>query len=130
MLEPDGDNAEVERVPGYMIYAETRIQIRWVWPLLPALETVLACLLLVFIIFLMRGQPSLKNSAIALITYGLSDRDREELLELGTVTQDKLEKRAESMMRKLERDRHGSFSFTRIYGNRMEDGLGYHIIVI
>lgn len=28
MLEPDGDNAEVERLPGYIIYAKTHIQVR------------------------------------------------------------------------------------------------------
>ncbi|KAI0104250.1 hypothetical protein GGR51DRAFT_572717 [Nemania sp. FL0031] len=123
MLQPDGDNVEVEKVAGYMIYDETRIQVRWVWLLLPVFETVLACALLASIIFLTRGQPLLKNSAIALITYGLSDKDREGLIEVGIITQDKLEKRAESMMVQLAKDRPGSFRFTRIiHDNQSRDG--------
>ncbi|KAJ2989097.1 hypothetical protein NUW58_g3641 [Xylaria curta] len=114
MLEPNGDNVMAEAVSGYMIYGETRIHVRWVWLLLPALEALIACCLLALTTIVTNGQPLVKNSAIALLAYGLSNFDREELLEkTEVVTEERLEKRAERMMARLEKDGPESYRFTK-----------------
>ncbi|KAI0414483.1 hypothetical protein F5X98DRAFT_243630 [Xylaria grammica] len=114
MLEPNGDNAEVETVSGYMIYEETHIHIRWVWLLLPAFEALLACFLLALTIFVTNGQPLVKNSSIALLMYGLSDLDREDLIDKSEIaTEERLERRAENMVAGLEREHSDSYRFIK-----------------
>ncbi|KAI0905757.1 hypothetical protein F4823DRAFT_566474 [Ustulina deusta] len=109
MRELNRGNANIETVAGYRIYNATHLCL-----LLPAIEALLACSLLAATIFITSGQPLVKNSSIALLLYGLLANDRAELLEkYEVVTEERLERRAETMMARLESDRPGSYRFTK-----------------
>lgn len=108
------DNANVTMVPGRAYFVETYIKVRWPWVLVPLVEVVLACLLLVITIITTLKQPLLKTSEIALLVHGLEGWSKEELLISGKETGEELEHLAHGMLTRLETNRDGERRFTRV----------------
>jgi hypothetical protein len=113
MLDPYGDNMNVTTISGYMVLNEIHIRVRWVWLTLPLFETLFTCVALAITIFLCWGQPLLKNSAIALLIYGLSGWSQEDLRMPMPKTSDELDKLAGLMTAQLGTDNGGSVRFIR-----------------
>ncbi|KAI1775622.1 hypothetical protein F4818DRAFT_457840 [Hypoxylon cercidicola] len=108
-----GDNDDTSIMKGVAFFNETYIHVRWGWMALPLAEVLLTALLLVVSIIITRGQPLLRQSAIAMLTNRLEGWSDDELHVPEPQTQEKLDDLAEKMLAKLEADDAGRFRFLR-----------------
>ncbi|KAJ8119469.1 hypothetical protein ONZ43_g3583 [Nemania bipapillata] len=113
MLRPGGDNVNTTTLSGYEVFTESYYRVDWAWLALPALEVLLASILLVATIIMTRHQPALKNSAIALLIHGLSGWADDELQISEPETAQKLQSFACSQMTLFARDEQGNLKFQK-----------------
>ncbi|KAI0400350.1 hypothetical protein F4802DRAFT_585226 [Xylaria palmicola] len=67
------ENSNVISVPGKAFYNETYIHVRWIWIIIPLLETALITLLFTLTIIVTSKEPLLKDSVLAYLSTPIRD---------------------------------------------------------
>ncbi|KAI3316630.1 hypothetical protein HD806DRAFT_552157 [Xylariaceae sp. AK1471] len=114
VVEPNSDNINATTITGYMVYNETYFQVQWPWISVLIFELFLGITFLATTIFLSRGQPLLKSSAIALLIHTLSGWSHADLRVPTQESPEKWEEIAEGMVAQLSKDENGLLRFKRI----------------
>ncbi|KAI0903361.1 hypothetical protein F4823DRAFT_618889 [Ustulina deusta] len=109
------ENSKVINIPGKAFYNEAYIQVRWIWILVPLLETTLITLLFTLSVIITSKEPLLKDSVLAYLSTSIrDDAGHESDLHLTQkATQNALNEQAEDMVLMLEPDDRGRLLFFR-----------------
>ena len=108
-----GDNANRTVLKGEAHFNENYIEVRWPWLIVPLLETLLACILLVATIVVTWNEVIFKTSLAALLVHGLDGWSEVETDVSAPETAEKLEKMTKHMSAVLEQDPGGRLKFVR-----------------
>lgn len=109
------ENANATNIDGKAFFNEVYIQVRWVWLLVPLLETALITLLLALSIFTTLKEPLIKDNVLAYLSTTVEGHtgSESELLMTPWTTERALNDQAEDMIVKLEPDEQGQLRFFR-----------------
>ncbi|KAI0409817.1 hypothetical protein F4802DRAFT_603980 [Xylaria palmicola] len=107
------ENANATNINGKAFFNEGYIQVRWIWLLVPLLETALITLLLGLSIFITVKEPLIKDNVLAYLSTTVENRTRSgsELLMTPWTTEHTLNNQAEDIIVKLEPDKQGQLRF-------------------